>query len=270
MRARLFGTAVVVIALAAAVAACGDDDASVVPGAPTTAPPPALDGRTFIASSVTEDGAPRDLVPGTEVRIMFRDGSIGASAGCNSLGAPYRIDGTVLRVESMATTEIGCDEARHEQDAWLAEFLTSGPEVALTGDSLTLEHDATRIVLLDREVADPDHPLEGTTWVLDTVFEGDTASSVPTDEQLTLTIADEVLTAASPCNELSSTIDVEGGQLVTTGISRTDVKCPTADLRALEEHIFATLTGSIDYEIEADVLTLTNGSLGLGYRAAAE
>ncbi|HEX5613787.1 MAG TPA: META domain-containing protein [Acidimicrobiia bacterium] len=259
------------LVLVVGLAACGDDDVTVGSGSSTTAPPPGLDGRTFIAQSVTEDGAPRALVAGTEIRFTFRDGTLGASAGCNTLGADYTIDGGVLRIDSVSTTEMGCDEPRHDQDSWLAAFLESRPAVTVAGDELTLANATTTIALLDREVADPDRPLEGTTWVLDTVIDGDAVSSGPIDEQLTLTIADGALTATLPCNELSAVVEVGDDQVLRlTDATSTAVACTDDALRALEDHMVRTLAGAVDYEIEADVLTLTNGALGLGYRAAAE
>src|SRR5918992_2557978 len=119
----------------------------------------------------------------TQTRITLNfvaDGHrLGAQAGCNQMGGPASFDGDHLVVDDMATTEMGCDPPRHAQDEWLARFLTSRPEWSRSGSTLTLDNGTARIVLEDRDVADPDRPLRGTRWVVDTIVEGETASSVP-------------------------------------------------------------------------------------------
>jgi heat shock protein HslJ len=262
-------TLVVAAVLAVLVGACGDDDVQVGDGATTTAPS-SLNGRTFVAQSVTEDGAPFDLVTGTEVRLTFADGTIGASAGCNSFGGDYTLADGSLRVGQLGGTEIGCDEARHAQDEWLVAFLAGDPAVALDGDELVLSTATTRMELLDREVADPDRPLAGTVWVLDSIIAGDTVSSVPTDEPLTLEIVDGRLRADTGCNTLGAAVTVERDRIVLGEVETTTAGCASAERRALEEQVTSVLTGTVAVEIEARSLTLTNGDAGLGYRAADE
>ncbi|MGZ4765500.1 MAG: META domain-containing protein, partial [Ilumatobacteraceae bacterium] len=153
-------------------ASCGEESA---------ATRTALVGRTFLSGSVTEDSSPKKLVEGTYIRLGFSDDArITASAGCNTMGGPYKIDGERLVVAELSTTEIGCDPARHAQDEWLAEFLARDPAYTLDDDDhLLLRSNGTEIELLDRRVADPDRPLEGTVWQLDGIIDGDAASSVP-------------------------------------------------------------------------------------------
>lgn len=71
-----------------------------------------LDGRTYLSSSVIEDGTERSLVPGTLIRLSFAAGRLGAEAGCNSMGAPYEIVDGRLHIGEMATTLIGCPAPR--------------------------------------------------------------------------------------------------------------------------------------------------------------
>jgi heat shock protein HslJ len=125
-------------------------------------------GRTFLSESVTQDGRPLPLVVGTSIRLTFHDdGRLTASAGCNSMGGPVRTDGGRIAVADLATTEMGCDPERHAQDAWLAGFLTGRPAWRYEAPRLELRAGSTTVVLLDRAVADPDRPVEGTTWGLD-------------------------------------------------------------------------------------------------------
>ena len=122
-------------------------------------PTPSIEGREFVSTSVTEDGTERALVGGTVIRLTFREGRIGASAGCNQIGGDYALDDGRLHVANLASTAMGCDPARHDQDEWLTAFLGAGPTVVLDGAELVLEAGSARIVLVDDGVAAPNLPL---------------------------------------------------------------------------------------------------------------
>jgi heat shock protein HslJ len=168
-------------------------DPTAVPG--TTHPPrEGLDGRTFLSTAI--DG--RALVAGSRVRLTFDGGSIGASAACNSMGGPYAVDGGVLRAPQLATTEMACDPALMAQDQWLASLL-DGAAITLDGDTLTLAKDGVTVTLVDREVADPDRPLEGTSWVVEGLVSGESVSSIPVGVRASLTFSDGQV-AVQVCN----------------------------------------------------------------------
>ena len=69
-------------------------------------------------------------------------------------------------------TEIGCDPARAAQEEWLKRLLLDKPTWKLEGDLLTITRGSTTLVLQDRKIAEPDKPLEGTKWVLESVMSG--------------------------------------------------------------------------------------------------
>ena len=180
------------LALASAVllGACGGGG-SATPG-PTGQ---GLEGRTFLSTGAQG----RALVAGSTVRLAFQDGQVSASAGCNSMGGPYRIDGDRLVAGQLATTEMACDPALMEQDRWLADLL-GGATIALDGDTLDAHQGDHRLTLLDREVADPDRPLLGTRWVVDGLISGDAVSSVPAGVIAALTFSDGRVDVEAGCN----------------------------------------------------------------------
>jgi heat shock protein HslJ len=248
-------------ALAVAVTGCGDDGDTAAIGP--------LRGRAFLSESVTEDGAARLLVAGTRIRLQFsEDGQITASAGCNTIGGAVEITADQIDVGVLSTTDMGCDPALHEQDEWLADFLASDPRYALDGDRLVLRDDGTTIDLLDRRVADPDRPLEDTTWRLDGIIDGDAVSSVPGDVQATLHFTDrQVAIDVEGCSNGTASIDVDATELTVGQVTMHDDQCDP-DETAVEEAIVAALDGTVAYNIEAAGLTLTNQSgTGLTLRA---
>ncbi len=220
-----------------------------------------LDGRSFLSTAVTEGGVERPLVPGTRIELSFSDGRLSARVGCNLMGAGYRIEGGTLRlVGGVSTTEMGCDPERHEQDEWLMGLLGDLPRVTLEGSELVLVRGRTQIRLLDREVAEPDLPLLGTTWTLDTIVEGAVASSVPAGLEATLRAADGRIGGFDGCNEWGARlVSSDGGVIVLGRVARTLIACTGAAER-LERDVMAVIGAHrIDYGIDGPRLVLRVG-----------
>lgn len=231
----------------------------------TGAPGRTLEGRTFLSSAVTQGGADRPLVPGTQVRLHFQDGNVGASAGCNSIGGTYRLDGDRLVFEGGGMTEMGCDEPRHAQDGWLAEFLGSRPAVTFAGDEIALASGDTVIRLTDREVADPDRPLVGPAWTVTSIRTDDMMMSIPDGGTATLRFTGRGgVELATGCNQGSATVtDAGGGALRFSEILLTKRAC--VDVGGdMEQAMLAVLQAeSVRWSIDAGDLTLDAGNRGL-------
>ena len=254
------------ILVALLLAACTGAGATSTPQ-PSKAPPAAqarqgLEGRTFLSTAI--DG--RALVAGSRVRLAFAAGRIGASAGCNSMGGTYAIDGDLLVAGQLATTEMACDPALMEQDQWLAGLL-GGATIALQGDVLTLAADGVRLTLLDREVADPDRPLTGTRWIVDGLVEGEAVASVPAGVVAALTFSPDRVAVEAGCNQGAGAVAITDETLAFGPIGLTKMACP-ADAMAVEQAVTDVLRGQVAWAIEADALTLRAGGVGLLLRAA--
>jgi heat shock protein HslJ len=229
---------------------------------------PSLDGTEWLSIRVTDGGGEdRPLVAGTRIRLSFADGQVGASAGCNTIGGTYRIEGGRLVFEGGGMTEMGCDDERHAQDDWLGALLGSRPTVTVAGDELTLAAGDDVVVLQDRETADPDLPLIGTTWTVESLISGDAVSSVPGGGTATLVFTEGgQVQIDTGCNSGSGTYEVDGDTLRVTDIQTTLVGCegPSAQL---ENAVGAVLNAhEIQFAIEAGSLTLMAGDQGLGLR----
>ena len=224
-------------------------------------------GRSFLSTSVIEDGRPRELVPGTRIRLVFADGRLQAQAGCNHLVGPVADDAGQLVVTDLEVTEMGCDQARHDQDAWLAALLVDRPRWTLEGDELVLRTGTTELRLVDREVADPDRPLAGTRWVVDSLIDGETVSSVPAGHEAHLVFDGDRFEGWTGCDQVSGTaVQIPGG-LRFGDVTRPGARCD-GTAAALESAVLAVLDGDVTARIEADLLTLTHPSgRGLQLRA---
>lgn len=257
--ARRFAALAAVSALA--LVACGDDSDS-NPGDTSGPDGPsvlAIDGATYLSDTVTG----QTLVDGSRLTLNFDGGRLGASAGCNSMGGDFTVDDGVLTVGDMAMTEMACDEPLMTQEQWYAQFLTSGPTITQDGDRITLVSGDVTLVMLDREVADPDRPLEGTTWIIDSMIDADSVSSVGVTG--TLVFEDGTVSVDTGCNTGSATYTVADDGTVTFGaLGLTKMACPKDGANEMESAMVQVLTGTVTVEIEAASITLTNGDAGLG------
>ncbi|WP_244871979.1 META domain-containing protein [Catellatospora sp. TT07R-123] len=215
-----------------------------------------LAGRTFLSTSVAENGTARTLVAGTRIRLTVQeDGRIDLTAGCNHLVGMGAYGGGRLVVDGLGSTEMGCDPARHDQDSWLAKFVEAGPSWSVAGDVLTLTDGKTEIVMQDRATAEPDRPLAGTRWLVDTVITGDAAGSVPTGAAY-LEFTDGRVEGSTGCNQLGGTAVQRGDKIVFSALRTTKMACAD-DLNRLEQAVLATLTGEVTWKVTADRLSLT-------------
>jgi heat shock protein HslJ len=234
------------------------------PGATSPDPNPAsVEGRTFLSTKV--EG--QVLVPGSRIRLGFENGSVSGSGGCNTFGGAYRIDDGRLATDQMFTTEMACDQPLMAQDTWVQELL-NGAAVTLDGATLVLTRDGTTLTLQDREVADPDRPLEGTRWIVDGLVAGDAVSSVPEGVEATLRFVDGELELEAGCNRGGGPVEVADGIITFGAIGLTKMACD-GPASMVEQHVLAVLSGRVGFEIEAGVLRLggANGP-GLLLRAA--
>jgi heat shock protein HslJ len=254
-------TALALVALSAlAFAACGsDDDAASGGSAPT---PDDLAGKAFESTEVTG----YDLVEGTTITLGFEADTVGAQGGCNTQSGGYTITDGTLEVAVMASTMMACEEALMDQDTWLSEFLTSSPEIALEGGTLTLTgSDAT--ISLEAKAATP---LEGTTWVLTGTVATEAVSSLPADADASLTITDGQAAIRTGCNSGSTSVEITDTTMTFGPVALTKMACPE-ELTALEASVIAVLDGEVTYEIAGDTLSIrkdgADGEIGLEYTA---
>jgi len=247
---------IVLVVAGLALAGCSSAGSSASPSAAAS-----LEGRTFLSTSVTG----HDLVPGTTVRLQFKEGRLVVNAGCNQIGGAYTVKDGRLQLGSMLSTEMGCDQALMTQDGWVGSFL-GGATVALVGDSLTLGNGGVAMNLSDRRVADPDRPLVGTRWVVDGIIAGDTTSSIPMGVTAALTFTDDRIALEAGCNTGGGPVTIRSSTFAVGPLALTKKACePSAIL--VETAVLETLSGQVGFTIEADRLTLTNGQSGLTLQA---
>ncbi|MCW6010265.1 META domain-containing protein [Micromonospora sp. CPCC 205371] len=228
------------------------------PGSAVACPDSTVWQRTFRSVSVTEDGQPRTLVPGTRIRIAFPDGKVNATAGCGQISGAAVMNGSQLVVSGVNVLRNDCtSEAGYAQDAWLAAFLDRDPTVKLHGHRLVLTDGHTRLALTDSTDVASDPPLIGTYWVLEAVVVNGVATTpLPFPQPYLMFNADGTLVAFAGCNWVTGTAVFHDGGATLGEAGITKRGCPIEN-PLLEMRVHNALdAGEVTLQIEAGRLTV--------------
>ena len=222
-----------------------------------------VEGEWHLTSG-TADGAELPAPPGTQATLHLAGEEARGTAFCNSWFATARLDGSALALEGIGQTEMGCPpEVMAAESAYLAA-LGGVRTVAARDDELVLTGDGVEL-RFSRVAPVPDSPLAGTRWVLDTLVDGGTASSVLDDAQLDLA-PDGTATASTGCRTIGGTWRTDGDSLVLDAAYDAFGCLPPADRQ--DEHVLGVFAARPLAEIDGDRLTLTAADgRALGYRA---
>jgi heat shock protein HslJ len=121
------------------------------------------------------------------------------------------------------------------------------------------------MTLLDREVADPDLPLTGTTWTVISIISGDAVSTVPDGATATFEFADDgTVSVNTGCNTGSGRYELDGTTLRFVDVAVTEMACggPGGQLESFVLSILGA--DGLEITIEAGSLTMMTGTDGLG------
>ncbi|MFE3293328.1 META domain-containing protein [Rhodococcus sp. NPDC059234] len=235
---------------------------------PASSPPQVgLLDRTFVSTAV--EGPP--IPGGGPLTVEFpAPDRISATAGCNRASGTADLSDGKLTTGPLATTMMACVGDRAGADAWMTGFLESTPAWTLTGDTLTLRSDSTTVTLLDKKVAQPDRPLVGTTWVVDTIIDPNAVTTSAALEQSTPTLtvaADGTVSGSTGCNRFTGTAEVSGDTVTFGPLATTRMACPE-DVAQVERAVLAVLDGPTTATIDSDRLRLMRADgHGLGLHA---
>ena len=108
----------------------------------------------------------------------------------------------------------------------------------------------------------------GTTWTLDSIVDGDSASSVPSGvEPPTLEISDAgEASVFTGCNRGGASVEISDASLTFGPLRLTRMACG-GDATAVEATVSSIIDGKVDYSINGDVLTVSKDAQAREYRA---
>jgi heat shock protein HslJ len=225
-----------------------------------------LADREFLSLSLRG----HELVEGTEIRVRFHDGELSASAGCNHMSGTFTIEGDVLRITSLSSTEIGCDPDLHAQDEWIQDLLTDSPTLELDDPELTIETEHATLKLIDREVGSPDRGLVGTHWVGNGTGDEQAISFGPGSGSVTVDFeGDGSLAVFTACQNGTGTFTASQSTIELDDVGYDDVTCSNPGFASLAAQVrFVLASGArVSFEIEEANLTLEREGKLLLFRA---
>ena len=158
-----------------------------------------------------------------------------------------------------------------DQDTWLSAVLTSRPTVTLDGDTLTLTADGTVITFVDRESANPDLPLEGTTWNVEGLVSNDAVSSIPAGGRVpTLRFDGGTVAVDTGCNTGPAPTRPPATEITFGPIALTRMACRATGSAQTERRSSPSSPARRPRRSRPTCSRLTNGANGLVLRAAPE
>jgi heat shock protein HslJ len=201
--------------------------------------------------------------PGVTATLVVEDAQLTGTSFCNHYSGSYTLGGEAPTVDGLGGTDMACDpDVMAAETAYLTalgaadRMARDGEDLVLTGPDLSLR--------FSRQAPVADRELAGTTWTLDTLVDGEVASSVLDGATLELA-PDGTATGSTGCKGFLGTW-LAAGDVLTLDVTRDDVGCPE-DLGRQDEQVLAVLDAAPTYRIDGDRLTLTApDGRGLGYR----
>ena len=119
----------------------------------------------------------------------------------------------------------------------------------------------TLLRLIDIRAAEPDRPLAGPRWSLQSLIDGASAASVPAGADAHLTFRDGRVTGSTGCTDIDGAAVVGAGSITFSRPSTRAQTCPP-ELKALDRAVLDLLRGKLSYRVTGDRLTLTRADGG--------
>ena len=212
------------------------------------------------------NGAKVPIVDGHPITLTIEGSEIGGRAACNSYGGRLTITGGRLEIGDLAMTAMGCEEPIMAAESAYMAALGAVDAIAVDGDHLVLSGSGVEL-RFEALPPPPTAELVETTWVLETLFVGDVASS-PVGEPATLILhADGTFSGSTGCRTFSGEWLEQGEQIIAPSWGLDGADCG-ADVRLQDDHVVGVIGDGFVPSIEQDLLTLTDpGGVGLVYRA---
>jgi heat shock protein HslJ len=91
---------------------------------------------------------------GTRLTLMFQNGQVSGSSGCNRFHGSFEVDGKALAIGSMATTRMACEDAVMAQEREFLRALQSATTWGIVRGMLDIHRADGERVLMASEVVD--------------------------------------------------------------------------------------------------------------------
>ncbi len=228
-----------------------------------------LDGDYRMTSGVA-DGESIPLQEDHPVTLTIDGDHVEGTAACNEYGGTIVVEGDHVTISDLATTEMACfpEESMVTGRMFLAA-LTAVDTLESDEGSLTLIGPEIQLDL-QRQPTTPTSGLNGTVWVLDSLVDGDTVSSVAGARATLEMYTDGSMLGSTGCRSFHGGYSLDGSQ-VTISDFKAEGTCDAVSRDPVlqqDTQIAQVLGHDFSYRIEGKTLTLMSpGVWGLMYQA---
>jgi len=214
----------------------------------------------------TVRGEPIPILDTHRITLVVEAPTAGGIAACNHYGGSLTVAGDEVVFSALSQTEMGCDPP-HSMEAE-QRYLTGlglvhtgvreGETLVLTGVGVELRFKLQPPV--------PEAALVDTEWTLDSLIDGEVASSTAGDARLQLR-SDGTFTGSTGCRDLTGRYTVYGDTIQVTEMAA-DGDCPP-ELADQDGRVIGVIEGPFTVAIEGNTLTITSsGNQGLVFHSA--
>lgn len=223
--------------------------------------PNALELITWqLVSYRADDGSTVEALSDRPATLLFQDGQVSGTTGCNRFFNGYTLEGDQLTISSGGSTRMACiSEALAAQENAILAGLPAVTSYTQTGEQLRLlDGDGTTLFTL---MPQPTAELTGTEWTLTVYNNGRGGLQTPIlDTTITAYFdAEKGLAGSAGCNRYTSSYEIKGDTMTIGAAASTRRLCAQPDgVMAQEAAFLALLPDVATYTISGNQLDLKN------------
>lgn len=213
-----------------------------------------LTGTDWVLVAFGEAEAETPVIAGSQITMRFDDARAGGSAGCNTYGAPYTVNGEAISFGMVVSTRMACmQDGIMAQEAAYLNALAAATTYTLTDEGqLVIRYGEGENLIF----VQPD-ALAGTRWQLLSYGLPDEETPVLEGSKITLSFEQGRVGGNGGCNGYGGEYSVDGEAITFEGVVSTMMACLDDDQMAQETAYFTALQNVTGFSLREDGQTLT-------------
>jgi len=199
-----------------------------------------------------------------QVTMIFMDGKVGGSDGCNSYSGSYKENGGKLTFgKDFMSTMMACSEPIMGQSTSFINTLTQTASSKVEADQLTLfDKEGKELAVFTKQITE----LSGTAWIVIALSNGnDAVETILTGTEISLAFgADGKVSGSAGCNNYSAKYEMSGLSLEIGQVTSSKTMCTQPDGLMRQEAAFLNALGKIaSFRLDGEKLNLLdqNGAI---------
>ncbi len=215
--------------------------------------PVTLAGSGWILSNLMGDNSVANITP----TLIFQDGNVGGSDGCNRYNGSYSQDGKKLEIgPDLVSTMMACSDDIMQQASKYQEMLTKVETFKVDGEKLSLYNaDGKELATFEKQ----DTQLSSSNWFVSSYNNGNQAvTSVLADSEITVAFNnDGTISGNAGCNSFSGSYVTEGINVTISDLLNTLKACDQPEgIMGQETQFLNALSIVSTYRIEGSQLEM--------------